>query len=112
MSSGIKFGAIMSAQQQLVNRKDKAMSRLEWGRTCTYTADMLPNFTPRELRAQCTKNKLSSTGSPIELRTRLAEHLLVERTRTNEYRTHIAAGQSKQVTDRCVQRCHRAWHCR
>ena len=60
MSSGIKFGAIMSAQQQLVNRKDKAMSSLEWGRTCTYTADMLPNFTPRELRAQCTKNKLNS----------------------------------------------------
>lgn len=130
------FASMMGLKENLAAQKDRAMNKLEWGRTvrclsgCSiycpplalncisdsschslslnfqvdFTADMLRHMPVRELRSHAKSNRLSAVGSPAELRTRLAELLLAERARTNEYRRTIAVAQAQQITDRCGER--------
>eukprot|EP01051_Picozoa_sp_SAG22_P013913 SAG22_NODE_1618_length_3971_cov_2.707645_1_plen_249_part_00 len=100
MAAGIGFATMMSVEERLLKTKNKAMNKLQYGRTCSYTADELPELPVKALREHCTISRLSSKGSAAELRTRLAEHLLAERFRTDRYRESIAQGQAAEITGR------------
>ena len=78
-------GGMGALKKKLDHTRAVAMNKLERGRTVDYSPESLERMNPELLKRTCIKYKLDTTGKPDDMRSRLAELLLAERKRTNEW---------------------------
>jgi hypothetical protein len=71
--------------------KDKAMTKLETGKTISFSVGILERMNPAKLEQMCRKYRLKA-GKPEEMRGRLADLLLAEKKRTNNHLYNKAKG--------------------
>eukprot|EP01050_Picozoa_sp_SAG11_P005181 SAG11_NODE_355_length_10322_cov_3.245207_3_plen_306_part_00 len=72
------------ARQKIVATSSKAIQKLESGKTLEFSVGLLERMNPQKLEQMCRKYRLKR-GKPEEMRQRLAELLLLEKTRSNTY---------------------------
>jgi hypothetical protein len=87
---------MMKARQMALRTKRRAMDKLQSGKTLEYDPTTLGKASTKQLVTWCEKYHLSAKAEPNTplkntLRERLADLLVVERHRTQRYRTAQAA---------------------
>lgn len=88
---------LIKARKRFVTVKQVALEKLEHNKTLDYDPELLENMSYEQMIDRCKRYHLKTDGTMTEVKNRLAELMVRERTRSNAYRKKVAGSAGAKV---------------